>query len=75
MKTQELHAVTHVKESTSTFLPACLHMNYLYVSITKNIHLFKNSIFFPTLETHPESPPLQLYSPVSGGERTLGVEK
>jgi hypothetical protein len=28
-----------------------------------------------SLETHPESPPLQLYSPVSGGERTLGVEK
>ena len=41
--------MTRAKESTSTFLPASLHMTSLYVSITKNIHLFKNSIFFLAL--------------------------
>jgi hypothetical protein len=49
MQTKELHALTRVKESTSTFLTACLHMSSVYVSITKKTHLFRNSIFFLAL--------------------------
>ena len=49
MKPEELRAATRLKESTSTLLPAYLHMSSSYVSITNNIHLLKNSIFFLAL--------------------------